>query len=46
MQVNDNNRQGFVLNEDTIKGKWTEFKGGVQKNVGRAYRGRSRKSKR
>lgn len=34
MHVNDNNRQGFVLNEDTVKGKWKEVKGGVQKMWG------------
>jgi uncharacterized protein YjbJ (UPF0337 family) len=35
MQVNDTNgKRDFVLNEDTIKGKWKEVKGGVQKMWG------------
>ena len=34
MQVNDNKKHGYVLNEDTVKGKWNEVKGGVQKMWG------------
>jgi uncharacterized protein YjbJ (UPF0337 family) len=32
MQTNENDK--FVLNEDTVKGKWKEVKGGIQKMWG------------
>lgn len=34
MQTNENKNEKFVLNEDTIKGKWKEVKGGIQKMWG------------
>lgn len=38
MHLNDKNNnvdRDFVVNEDTIKGKWKEMKGGVQKMWGK-----------
>jgi uncharacterized protein YjbJ (UPF0337 family) len=38
MQTHDTNRAGkrdFIVNEDTLKGKWKEMKGGVQKMWGK-----------
>ena len=35
MSTNDTNKRDFILNEDTIKGKWKEAKGEIQKMWGK-----------
>ena len=35
MHKNDNDKRNIVLNEDTIKGKWKEAKGEIQKMWGK-----------